>query len=54
MAKKSKAKAPKSVAAKDLEPKDVQDVKGARKAGEKPVEYLKVEMENVLVSNYQL
>ena len=33
MAKKSKAKAPKSVETRDLEPKDVKDVKGGRKAG---------------------
>jgi hypothetical protein len=59
MAKKSKAQAPKSVAAKDLEPKDVKDVKGGksailttRKAGGSQQDYLQVTMEDVLVSSY--
>ena len=49
MAKKSKAKAPKSVAANDAEPKDVKAVQ-AGKAGTDQQQYLKMTMENVLVS----
>ena len=52
MAKKSKAKAPKSVAANDAEPKDVKAVQ-AGKAGADQQPYLKMTMENVLVRKHQ-
>jgi hypothetical protein len=54
MAKKIKAKAPKSVETKDLEPKDVKDVKGGRTTGGTQQQYLKVEFEEVKVSSYQV
>ena len=49
MAKKSKAKAPKSVETKDLEPKDVKDVKGGRKAGTDQPEYVTVTIKEGLI-----
>ena len=54
MAKKIKAKAPRSVAAKDLEPKDAKDVQGAGKAVTgQPQTYMEVKLENLQVSSYQ-
>lgn len=52
MGKKIKAKAPKSAETKDLEPKDVKAVQ-AGKAGADQQPYLKMTMENVVVSNFQ-
>jgi type VI protein secretion system component Hcp len=55
MAKKSKAKARKHVATKDLTSRDAKSVKGggtvtARKAGKGQQEYLIVKMNDVLIS----
>ena len=52
MAKKIKAKAPKRVETKDLESKDVKAVQ-AGKAGADQQPYLKMTLENVMVSNFQ-
>jgi len=48
MVKKSGAKE----TSKDLAVKDVNAVKGGRKAGEGQLEYLKVTMSDVLISGY--
>jgi hypothetical protein len=50
MAKKSKPKARKKVAAKDLTPKRAAGVKGGSKASGSQQEYLKVKMTDVFVS----
>jgi len=55
MAKKSKAKAPKRSATKDLAARDAKHVKGggdvvARKAGKGQQEYLVVKMNDVLIT----
>jgi hypothetical protein len=49
MAKKIKAKAPKSAETKDLEPKNVKDVQGG-KAGTGQQDYLKITLKDILVS----
>jgi hypothetical protein len=51
MAKKIKAKTAKSVETKDLEPKDVKDVKGGKKAGTGQQEYLIVTMDTAIVES---
>ena len=50
MATKGKPKGKKKVAAKDLSPKHAASVKGGRKAGEKPVEYLTIKMNDALIT----
>ncbi|MGH7388843.1 MAG: hypothetical protein ACREM3_05225 [Candidatus Rokuibacteriota bacterium] len=43
-------KGKKTTTVKDLTAKDARAVKGGRKAGEPPVEYLKVKMTDILIS----
>jgi hypothetical protein len=50
MAKKSKAKARKRTATKDLAPRNARQVKGGRKAGGSQQEYLVVKMNDVIIS----
>ena len=62
MAKKRSGSKPKSVSAtkhgkakakqglKDLQVRDAKGVRGGRKAGEKPLEYMKVTMSDVIIT----